>query len=226
MRSVDAFSLDGAVFKLYYLPPYPINNARYANVIDENLVNAAVNVLFEKFDAIKFNELSWSYWYAVCAPPHAAAVHFGSLIEQLQKNSNGIIKTTRGKLLDDETWSSLNSTILNWLRAAKIDPEIRPILKGKIATLNQAPQNLALKRLLDTMGLSTSDVERKAWAHRNMAAHGGVSDNPVELILNSKILRLLFHRVLAGITSCSGWYIDYYNLRHPVRALAEPVPGR
>jgi hypothetical protein len=115
---------------------------------------------------------------------------------------------------------------MHWLKAANVDPDIRRILEGKISSLNQAPQNLALKRLLDTMGLGIGDVEMKAWKHRNMAAHGGVSDNPIELILNSKILKLLFHRLLAGITDCSDRYIDYYNLGHPVRALTEAVPAR
>jgi hypothetical protein len=226
MRSVDAFSVNGAAFKLSDLPPYPINDPRYANIINQKLVTDIVNALFEKFDAIKFNELAWSYWYAMCSPVHAAAVHFGSLIEQLQNNSNRVIRTTRGKLLNDETWSSLNSTILHWLQGASVDPDIRPILKGKISWLNQAPPNLVLKRLLDTMGLRMSDAEEKAWKHRNIAAHGGVADNPIELILNSKILRLLFHRMLAGVTRCSDRYIDYYNLRHPVRVLSEGVPGR
>lgn len=174
MRSVDAFTVDGAVFRLHDLPPYPINKARYANVIDQNLVNDVVNALFEKFNAIKFNALAWSYWHAMCAPLHAAAIHFGSLIEQLQNNSNSVIKTPRGKLLDDETWRSLSCAILHWLQAANVDPDIRPILKGKISSLNQTPQNLVLKRLLDTLGQKTSDVEMKAWRHRNMAAHGGI----------------------------------------------------
>ncbi len=54
----------------------------------------------------------------------------------------------------------------------------------------------------------------------------GISENPGELILNSKILKLLFHRMVAGITGCSDRYVDYYNLGHPVRALTEAVPGR
>jgi len=226
MRSVDAFSFGGAVFKLNDLPPYPINDPRYANVIDQRIVTNLVNALSESFDAIKFNELSWSYWYAMCAPLHAAAVHFGSLIEQLQKSSNKVVRTTHGKLLDDENWSSLNRTIQGWLEAAQIDADIRPILKGKISSLNQAPQSLVLKRLLDTMGLAISDAETKAWKHRNMAAHGGVSDRPIDVILNSKILRLLFHRMLAGVTHCSDRYIDYYNLGHPTRILSEAVPER
>jgi hypothetical protein len=226
MRSVDALTVSGALFKLHDLPPYPINDSRYGNVLDQNLVANLVNALFMEFETIKFNELFWSYWYAVCAPIHTAAVHFGGLIEHLQNNSNRIIKTARGKLLDDDTWKSLNGTIQHWLEEADVPPDIRPILKGKIASLNQAPQNLALKRLLETMGLKVSDIEMKAWKHRNMAAHGGISDDPVDLILNRKILQLLFHRILAGITSCSDRYIDYYNLGHPTRPIFEAVPKR
>jgi hypothetical protein len=226
MRSVDAFSVNGAVFRLHPLPPYPINEPRYANVIGQKLVNDLINALFDKFDAISFNELSWSYWHAMCAPIHAAPVHFGGLIEQLQNNSSTVIKTMSRKLLDDEAWKSLNCAIMQWIKAANVDPTIQPILEGKISSLNLAPPNLILKRLLGTMVLKNSDVEMKAWAHRNMAAHGGISDNPVEAILNSKLLRILFHRLLAAITGCSGRYIDYYNFGHPVRPLAEAVPKR
>jgi hypothetical protein len=65
MRSVDAFSIGGAVFKLHDLPPYPINQPRHANMIDQRHVGILVNALIEKYEAINFNELSWSYWYAV-----------------------------------------------------------------------------------------------------------------------------------------------------------------
>jgi hypothetical protein len=224
MRSVDALTVGGAVFKLYDLPPYPISDPKFKNIIDQKIVCDLVNALFEKFDAIKFNDLAWSYWYAVCAPLHAAAIHFGSLIEQLQNNSSRSMRT-RGTLLDDEAWNSLNEVIVQHLKTANIEPGLQPILEGKISSLNQAPQSLILKRLLDTIGLRMDDVEMKAWKHRNRAAHGGVSDDPVELILNNKILRLLFHRMLAGITRCSDRYIDYYSLGHPVRELTEAIPA-
>jgi hypothetical protein len=156
--------------------------------------------------------------------PHPA-VHFGSLIEQLQRNSTKVIEV-RKSLLETDTWEGLKGVIQQWMQTAIIDPELRKILEGKVSSLNQAPQSLVLRRLLEAMGLATSDVEIKAWKHRNMAAHGGISDQPIELILNSKILRLLFHRMLAGITYCSDRYIDYYNLGHPIRAVVEMVPGR
>ena len=224
-QSVNAFSIGGAAFRLHALPPYPINQAQFANVIDQEHVGGVVDALLKKYDAIKFDELSWSYWYAMCAPLHAAAVHFGSLIEQLQNNSGKVIEIRRS-LLEADTWGALNGIILDWLKSSSIDPDILSILRGKVSGLNQAPADVVLRRVLETLGLSTSDAETRAWKQRNVAAHGGISDNSVELILNSKILRLLFHRLLAGITYCSDRYIDYYNLGHPVRALAEAVPGR
>ena len=106
-------------------------------------------------------------------------------------------------LLETDTWQALNSVFQQWLKTARIDQKLREVLKGKVSSLNQAPQGLVLERLLEATGLATSDAEIRAWKHRNMAAHGGISDQPIELILNSKILRLLFHRMLAGITYCS-----------------------
>src|ERR1700722_18872360 len=38
--------------KLYDLPPYPINQPRYANRIDQRHVGILVNALFERYDAI------------------------------------------------------------------------------------------------------------------------------------------------------------------------------
>ena len=225
MRSVDGLSINGAVFRLHDQPPYPINQSQYANMIDQRHVSVLVSAVLDKFDTIKFGELSWSYWYAMCAPVHAAAVHFGSLIEQLQNNSNTVIEVRKG-LLETDTWKDLRCVIQQWIDTASIGLDVRRILKGKVSGLNQAPQGLVLKRLFEAMGLEISEAETQAWKHRNMAAHGGVSDSPVEVIINSKILRLLFHRMLAGITYCSDRYIDYYNLEHPVRVVGEAVPGR
>jgi hypothetical protein len=148
-----------------------------------------------------------------------------SLIEQLQKNSSAVLEI-RKCLLESDQWQALNSVIKPWLKTAPINPELGKILEGKISALNQAPQGLVLRRLLDAMGLGTTTAEVNAWKHRNMAAHGGISDHPVEIILNAKILKLLFHRMLAGITYCSDRYIDYYNLGFPVRAVTDGVPGR
>ena len=100
------------------------------------------------------------------------------------------------------------------------------MINNKLSNLNQVPQNVAIKRLFESMGLSISEIEIKAWKQRNDAAHGTISKRPGEVILHTKILRILFHRMLAGITYCSDRYIDYYNFDFPFRPIGEGVPPR
>jgi hypothetical protein len=120
----------------------------------------------------------------------------------------------------------LNSIIQKWINSSKLGDLERAILKNKASTLNQAPQSVTFQRLLDTMRLAVGDAENGAWQQRNRAAHGGISDNPGELILHSKLLRLLFHRMVAALTGCSALYFDYYSLNHPVRHISQAVPKR
>jgi hypothetical protein len=226
MKAYDAMSIGGAMFALHDLPPYPINDRRYANVLDGSAVNQIINSLYAKYDELRFNELSWAYWYAVCAPVHTAAVHFGGLIEQLQKSAAVPFRTDRKGLLDEATWRDLLTAIRAKMAAMDLPNDIRPVLHNKVGSLNQLPQNLALKRLLDRLGLRIGTAELDAWKHRNMAAHGSISEDAVEVILNAKLLKLLFHRLLAAVTFCSDRYIDYYNLDFPVRPIVEGVPLR
>jgi hypothetical protein len=224
MKSVDAFTIGGAALKLDDLPPYPINEARYLNVLDERRFERVINALVDHFDALKFNELSWSYWYAMCAPLHSAAVNFGSLIEQLQRNSGRGAEL--GRLLGKHDWKKLKSSLETCLGASSVPAEVAPILKGKIGSFNQAPPGLLLKRMFSELGLEITDAEMNAWRHRNIAAHGGILDDPTDVILNSKILRILFHRMIEMITNCSDAYFDYYNFDFPVRPLRQGMPAR
>jgi hypothetical protein len=224
MKSVDAVTINGAVFKQVDMPPYPINDSKYANIIDGALINRAVNALAAKYDSLKFNEASWSYWYAVCAPLHAAAIQFGALIEQLQRNASALVEFERSGLIGKNQWKELRSLIQNWINSSELGPLERDVLKNKSASLNQVPQSVAFQRLLDTLGLAVGEAEFEAWKHRNRAAHGGISDKPGELVLSNKLLRLLFHRMVAALTGCSGFYHDYYSLNHPVRPLTQAVP--
>ncbi len=226
MKAYDAMSIGGAMFALHELPPYPVNDLRYANVLDDAAVNQVVNSLYAKYDELRFNELSWAYWYAVCAPVHTAAVHFGALIEQLQKSAAVPFRADRRGLLDEATWRDLLTDIRAKMAAMDLPNDVRPVLHNKLGSLNQLPQNLALKRLLGRLGLQIGTAELDAWKHRNMAAHGSISEDAVEVILNAKLLKLLFHRLLAAVTFCSDHYIDYYNLNFPVRPTVEAVPLR
>ncbi len=226
MKSVDAMSMDGKIFKNVDIPPYPFNKTGSRNIGSREALERVVSALFKKFDDLKFNELSWCYWYAVCAPMHAAPVQFGALIEQLQRNIVAELAVSRTILGREGAWASLKQHVREWFDKEAIEPELRTIVSGKLSILNQAPQGTVLLRVLEKLGLELSEAEQKAWKHRNGAAHGEVSDDPVSLILGSKLLRILFHRMIAGITGCSGLYHDFYSIGHPTRSIRMGVPER
>jgi hypothetical protein len=226
-RSVDALSIAGGVFALHEQPPFPICDSKYGRVLDGLLVSAVTNSIFDKYDELKFRELSFAYWHAVCAPAHIAAAHFGALIEQFQRaSSDEAIRASRKGILDDGLWKDLREKIKITLDAATIPEELMPILRNKMEGLNQAPQSVMLRRLLDRLGLKVGDVETKALKRRNKAAHGHLSRDHLEIILNNTTLRVLFHRMLGGVTHCSASYVDYYSLNFPTRALSNPIPAR
>jgi hypothetical protein len=57
-----------------------------------------------------------------------------------------------------------------------------------------------------------------------MAAHGDLtSADPIATIKNTKLLKLLFHRLLLKMTNGSDEYRDYYTLNFPKRKLEDPV---
>jgi hypothetical protein len=225
-RAVDAFSIDGRMFALHEQPPFPVFS-RYDRMLDGPTIAFITNILVKNYDSLKFLELSWSYWHAVCAPTHNAAAQFGAVIELLQKASVGpITQVVKKGMLDEELWRNLSAKMREALMEIDVQRDIRSILKSRIDNLNQAPPNYVLKRLFEQLGLALGEVEIDAWKHRNMAAHGHLPKDPLPVILNTKALRVLFHRMLAGATYCSDSYIDYYSLHFPTRALNEPIPHR
>ncbi len=226
MKSESAYGYGGRIFELYGRPPYPINALPSENVIDGPLFSRVVETIYQKYDDLNFLSLSWTYWHGACAAYSIAAVYFGGLIEQLQKTARKLSPPDDGGLLKPEEWDTLKSQLLDVLRPARIDPAMKKIISNKIRGMNQLPNNIALERLFQQFGLRISEAEKTAWKHRNNAAHGNSSTDHESVILNNKLLQLIFHRLLGAITGCSSQYIDYYSLHFPVRAISDPVPSR
>lgn len=226
MKAVGASSFDGNASRIVMQPPYPINSREGRNVLDGEKFSSIVNTLYQVYDTIKFNDVYWTYWHAVCAPAHSAAVNFGGTIEQLQRNAKSIIPPIKSKVVEDDVWSAVKKALIDQINCLDIPETEKKILKNKASGVNQAPAGLVFKRTNDALGLKISDIEIEAWKHRNMAAHGGMHDDYDETILSGKILRLLFHRLLAGIAHCSDEYVDYYTLGFPGRILKDPISER
>jgi hypothetical protein len=50
-----------------------------------------------------------------------------------------------------------------------------------------------------------------------------MDEDPIAIIRETKLLKLIFHRILLKITNGSDTYRDYYSLKFPIRKLEDPV---
>lgn len=82
--SIDAYSINGMMFQLHALPPYPIFRKNSRTFLDGSLVQAVCNSIFAHYEQLDFQKSSWAYWHAMCAPYHMEAAHFGALVEKVQ----------------------------------------------------------------------------------------------------------------------------------------------
>jgi hypothetical protein len=223
--AVNGDRLNDRAFRLPRQPPAPL--APGERKVDAIFLSRLVNGLYSAYDDLEFARLSWAYWHAVCASSHIAAAHFGAAIEALQasyvRSHPEQFKTKLVK--DDKKWQKLQDQLMSVVASENLEDEIEGILSNKINGLNNMPQGKLSEQVFDHLGIPLGDAEKKAWKQRNLAAHGGPTDeDPVSVIKNTTLLRIVFHRLLLKMTNSSDMYRDYYSLDHPLRKLSEPVP--
>ena len=226
-KSINAYSIAGAAFNLHTMPPAPLGE-KYQGEIDSKALSRLVNSLYTNYEMCNFGHVAWSYWHAVCAPIHIAAVHFGACIEALQKSyieNNG--KNFKTALIDKSEWKKLRALALKIIPELNIGDMEKRVIENKINSLNQSPQSIVTERFLTSLNIELSDLELSAWQQRNNAAHGNeIEDNDhVRLIREIKVLKVIFHRVLLSIINGSDYYFDYYSIGFPVRTLTECIPN-
>jgi hypothetical protein len=218
----------GRVFEITVIPPAPLGD-RYQNQVDEKVVSRMANALYTHYDELRFGAFSWSYWHALCAPVHMAAAHFGAAIEAVQ---DAYVKTHPArfdtKLVTDNTrWAPLSAELLKTIAAAGLDPSISTILSNRVSSnLNQTPTSVLSEKLLAEIGITLSPLEMAAWKRRHIAAHGGdlELDSVIPTIRETKLLKLILHRIVLKITGANDRYYDDYSIGHAVRKVTDPVP--
>ena len=227
-QSISPYTMNGQAFSIPSLPPTCLAE-RSLNEVDRDIFNKLVNAVYQHYDDFGFGHLMWQYWHAIVAPIHISAVYFGGCIEVLlktyAKRSENKIKHT---LLPKKTWSSIAQKLKEILDESKLPPDVLQILTNKIDSgLNQAPQGKVNEKALQLLSIQLSEIENEAWTQRNKAAHGAASDysDPIKLIRDIKILKVLFHRIILRIIGVDT-YIDYYSIRHPRKAILEPIGGK
>lgn len=225
----SAYSIGGRVFEIPPLPPAPLGT-RYEHEVDQRVLSRMADAIYAKYDRLKFGELSWAYWHAVCAPVHMAAAHFGAAIEALQKAYVGSHPGKfRTKIIEDgKRWDALRGELLKAASGAGLDQSAEAMITSKIFNLNQMPRGATSEELLSDLGLQLGPVERAAWRRRNTAAHGGRmedDDAVVDVIRQTKLLRVVLCRMVLRMTGASEAYHDYYTIGLPTRGITEPVPS-
>lgn len=207
-------------------PPAPLSKQGEVYV-EQGAVERIASALFNHYDELDFGVLSWNYWFAVNAPGHMAAAHFGAAIEALERvyrDANpdfepvGPIKV---KGLEDSVRSALKKCI----NALKLDHSLANPLKSKICDFNRPSGESAREQLMERLGLGWGAAEDAAWERRNVAAHGKAR-RPGDSIPTARdivILGTILNRMVLKIADASPTYIDRYTPGYRVRALSQPI---
>jgi len=227
-EAISAYSIDGRAFDLHTLPPAPIGK-RGDNDLDPVCASRIINAIYSAYDDLNFGALSWAYWHAMCAPIHIAAVHFGAAIEALQRRyAEKHLKDFETKLISRKSdWDAFAGPMTTHIDKLDITTDRKDLLKANIGLLNQMPRRIVTDTVFDHLNIAFGEEERRAWRQRNDAAHG--NEMPpgswTDTIRDTRILRVLFHRMVLRMTNATDRYADYASVGFPVRPLAEPTPG-
>lgn len=222
---VSPYTMRGHAIALPPTLPSPLGPRSFWD-IDAAKLSRMVNAIYAKYDDLNFGVVSWAYWHAVTATPHIAAVHFGAALESLQRAYFSSTATPGGvsKILDDQTWEEIRTSIESSLDSSALPSDTREIFKNKIRNLNSRSQHSTGKDLVDELGLVLSKREEEAHDARHASAHGKDDEVDIEWIRDLKLLRVRFHRVFLAMTGANDEYYDYFTAGNPIRRVKEPVP--
>jgi hypothetical protein len=223
----SAYSMDMRAFGLPAHPPTLLGDRGVFEVRTAQM-QRLVSALYETYDMLNFGSLNWGYWHAVTAPVHIAAVHYGALIEALQRRyiDAHLADFPTRNIPDGKQWSAFAAYVDQLIGKLDIPDPAKVQMQQNIGLLNQVPRKAQTDELLRHTGLILGKAENDAWKARHDAAHGNdTDDGDVRARIHSnRILRVMFHRMLLKITLGSDRYFDFTSLNYPLRGIDEPIP--
>jgi hypothetical protein len=219
----------GRISEIQVLPPAFLGTGNMY-IAEPQVVARMANAIYAHYDELRFNSFSWAYWHAMCAPVHMAAGHFGAATEALQ---NAYMKAHPAKfnknlVTDKVRWKPLKEAFLKTIDEADLEPTVSNILKNKVTSnLNQTPAGVLSEKMLTEIGITLGQAEAAAWKRRNQAAHGNEidTDSVIPTIMETKLLKIILHRMVLKITGANDRYYDDYTIGHAIRNVTEPVPS-
>ena len=226
-KAVSAGALTESVDELNSLPPAPLG-PKYEREIKREFLEKMVASLYANYDKYNLQTAFWGYWHAIAAPVHIAAVHYGAVIEALQKTFvEANASLVKKEIVDAEKWQLCFEKISICISDVDAPSEEKEILLNKAKNLNFSPQNILLKKFLEALNIQIDDVETAALKSRNRAAHGGKIGREKfgDVIRKNKVLMVLINRIFLAISGGSDSYYDYYTLGRPTSRLESPIPN-
>jgi hypothetical protein len=228
LLAISAYSMHGRAFQTHTLPPSPITTLNTQNVMDKEIIERKINAFCENYENYGISSLNWNYWHAVTAPAHMAPAYFGAIIESLQRK----YVTAQGSrfnncIIPKSEYREIKRAILKATEFTELLPRDKKTLIEKLESGNIASQKVRSQRFFEYLGLNMGSAELSAWQRRNDAAHGNDIPNKdyISLIKDTKLLKLMLHRIVLRVINASDTYIDYYSLNFPTRPITSGVTG-
>lgn len=225
-KAVNGYSMSGKAFSVPVMAPAPICVPPGSNLLNKGLLVQVANSFFTSYNSYSLSSLNWVYWHAVTAPVHMAAAYFGAAIETIQKryiDSEG--ERFNNIIIPKSKFKALKKIILEALKDFDLTPEDEKTFRAKLDNGNVISLKVRSQRFFEHLSLDMGSAEMNAWQRRNDAAHGNelADGDYISLIRDTKLLKLILHRIVLKITGASDEYNDYYTINFPIRNIKSGV---
>lgn len=225
-KAINGYSMNGKAFSVPVMPPAPVCSPPSSNMLNKGMVAQVANSFFSNYNRYGLGSINWVYWHAVTAPVHMAAAYFGAAIESIQKkyiDSEG--ERFNNLIIPKTEYRVLKKTILEALSNFNFTQEDEKTFRAKLDNGNSVSLKVRSQRFFEHLDLNMGSVETNAWQRRNDAAHGNelVNGDYIPLIRDTKLLKLILHRIVLRVTGASNEYHDYYTINYPIRNIKSGV---
>jgi hypothetical protein len=207
-------------------PPVPLGDP--GATANEDAIGDLVSRFRAESVTCALSDALWLVRLSEAVPLDSALPYIASALEAVMTAWFRSAKTkSKGKYMAEDDWKRISEEALKALeQALGKHPDAQRILR-RAAGANSFGVNERFERFFGELALPVGQVELKAIAARNKAAHGGGYDPGMYAALSATVraYRTLFHRVALRVIGWSGPYVDYSTYGFPSRPLLDCLGG-
>lgn len=194
----------------------------------EGVLAALVPRFVDRAASLGLDDAMWLVWLAEAVPLEAALPNLASALECLMSAWFKSMKTkSGGKYMSDADWATVSAEPMKSLASALTGRPNADRIERRARGANNFGVNERFERFFEEISLTVGQVEEKAIAARNKAAHGGsFSPSQYQWLADTvRAYRTLVSRVILALLDWDGNYVDYSTYGFPVRPLSDPLGG-